>query len=381
MATKLKITALAIKAMTPGETLRDTEMLGLLARKAANGDVTFSAELTVRATGKQTRQKIGEFRTMSIPAARARVAEMRLANAAGHDPMQQATTPKQSDVVHVGDLVDIWLKTVERDLSPSTFTGYQGAMRRDVLSSRIATTPASSVTKQMFMAVIDAAVARSPSSGALTFRTIQSFLSWCEDRDHIDIRLPRARRAAPSVAARTTVITDDQLAALWRASEESTTMTKACARLVWLTGLRSGAAQAVERDWINQAGLTVPAAAMKAKRSFWVPLADFTREQLEPVMGRQGRIFGKGGTRLNNALPGLRRRALGEDNDIQWHDIRRSMRTFFAANGINDNAAEAALAHTVQKDQLAKAYQQHDYRAEAGEALLTWQHYVERLVA
>ena len=381
MATKLKITGTAIKSMASGETLRDTEMLGLLARKAANGNVTFSAELTVRTTGKQVRQKIGEFATMSIPAARARVAEMRIENAAGHDPMQQAATRAQSDVVRVGDLVEIWLKTVERDLAPSTFTGYRGAMNRDVLSSSIATTPASAVTKQAFMAVIDAAVARSASSGALTFRTIQSFLSWCEDRDHIDIRLPRARRAAPSPAPRTTVITDAEISALWNASEASTTMTKAAARLVWLTGLRSGAAQAVERDWINQSGLTVPASSMKAKREFWIPLSDFTREQLEPVMGRQGRIFGNGGTRLSNALPGLRQRALGDDSDVQWHDIRRSMRTFFAANGVSDNAAEAALAHTVQKDQLAKAYMHHDFREEAGKALLTWQHHVERLAA
>ena len=381
MATKLKITGTAIKAMAAGETLRDTEMHGFLARKSADGMVAFSAELTIRTTGRQVRQKIGDFRSMSIPAARARVAKMRLENAAGHNPMQRAATPRQSNVVRVGDLVETWLRAIEAKLSQSTVTGYRGAMRRDVLSARIASVPTSSVTRQDFMAVIDAAVARSASSGALTFRTIQSFLSWCEDRGHIDIRLPRAKRVAPSVAARTTVITDAELGALWHASETCTKVTKAAARLIWLTGLRSGAAQAVERDWINQSGLTVPAEAMKSGREFWVPLSDFTREQLEPVMGRAGRIFGVGGTRLNNALPKLRKRALGEASDIQWHDIRRSIRTFFAANGIDDSAAEAALAHTVQKDQLAKAYQQYDFREEAGEALLAWQTHVERITA
>lgn len=56
------------------------------------------------------------------------------------------------------------------------------------------------------------------------------------------------------------------------------------------------------------------------------------------------------------------------------------MRTWAARQGYGHEASEAALAHSVQRDALAKAYQQHGYADEAGEVLRGWQRHLEGLM-
>ena len=72
--------------------------------------------------------------------------------------------------------------------------------------------------------------------------------------------------------------------------------------------------------------------------------------------------------------------ALGESCPVQnWsaHDLRRSARTGFARLRVRHEVAEAALGHT--KGGVNGIYNLHEYEAEVGEALATWNAHLDAL--
>lgn len=381
-ALKTRLSGRALNTLTAGQLAWDTEVSGFGARMGATGKATMFLNYQVRGTGRFRRHSIGKTGELSVDAARKIAAEMKLSIRAGHDPAAGAETAaaKKAAGDTIAELAERWLTSPKHGWRPSTRAGYASAFKRNLMQTDVATMRIGEVTRADLMRTVDAATDRSPSAGALYFRTLNSFLGWCDDRGFTEITLPRAGRAAPAPSPRTRVMSDDEIRALFKAADGLRTPTAVAGRLVLLTGLRTGAAQALQRDWIRQDGITIPGEAMKGGRDFWIPLTSFTRDQLEPVMERIGPVFGANTSRLKQAWPTWRKLA-GVDPDLRLHDTRRSLKTWAARENINDLHSEAALGHVVQKTALDRAYQQHGYAAEAGEVLRRWQNHVEGLVA
>ncbi len=378
----IKLSARNLADAQAGKLIWDTEVKGFGARKANNGDVTLFLNYQVRGTGKYKRLTIGKLGELTVDAARKRAAQMRLEIRTGADPSQQAETAtakaKHGDTL--GQLVSQWLDSPKHNWSTSTRDGYVGAMRRDVLNSDAAEIRIGDVTRADLMHIVDLATDRSSSSGALTFRTLNSFLTWADSRGLTEVTLPKASRAAPTPKPRTRVMTEDEIKALWDAAGTLTPLTAIAGRLVLMTCVRTGALQQLQCDWIRQDGIVWPADVMKGKREFWTPLTPWAYDQIRPVLAQEGAVFGQGTTRLKQALPTWRK-AAGVDATVKPHDVRRAMRTWAAASGYGYEASEAALAHEVQRTALDKAYMQHSYAEEAAEVLRGWQNHVQELVA
>ncbi len=381
-AAKMRLSARNLKELPAGQMAWDTDLKGFGARMAASGTVTLFLNYQVRGTGRYKRHTIAHLGEMTVDKARQAAAQMKLEIRAGMDPAEQAETPtaKAKNGDTLGALADQWLNDKRHKWSDSTRKGYVNAMRRDLLGSDTAASRIGDVTRRDLMQLVDASTGRSPSSGALFFRTLNSFLSWADARGLTEVTLPKAGRAAPSPDARTRVLADDEIAALWRTAGELRPVTALAGRLMLVTAQRSGAVQALHRDWVTQAGVTWPAEVMKSGREHWTPLTPWALEQVRGVLERDGHVFGRNTSRLSQAWPAWRK-AAGVDEGLRMHDVRRSMRTWAAAKGYGHEAAEAALAHQVQRDALAKAYMQHDFAKEAGEVIRGWQKHLEAVVA
>lgn len=383
MATiQTKITNTALKELSAGDVLRDTELKGFMARKATDGTVAFMFEFRERATGKQHRRKFGTADTMTATQARAEAQAMKAAAQKGETV--GAPTPAQRGTVTLGACVEDWLDYVAARRRPATVRTYRTLMT-NLTNAPIARTPVDAIARKDLVAVIDDTNARSPSVGAGLYRTIKSFLSWADARGHMDVTLPRANQIVTTPKPRAVVLTDDQIRDAWIRADSMRALTRDAWRLVLATGLRTGAAQQITADMISAPSvsgdimITLPGAIMKSGRDFTVPVCGAIVAMIPSLQDPEpGHLFGASVTRLNNAL--TRYRAEYGIADMQLHDVRRSLRTFAAARGMGRDAGEAALDHAVVRDELEATYNRHDYAADGHRVILAWQSHIIGLI-
>ena len=373
----MKLTAKALKALPPKTLAWDSEVAGFGARVGARGDVSLFLNYQDRNTGKYHRQAVGKLSEISVDAARKRAAELKLEVRAGVNPSTKVATPaaRMKSGETFGQYVETWLaqgRGPKGAWSPTTRGVYEAAVTRELRDAPIWDHNIEDVARKDLMKLIDAATARSVGSGTLLFRVLSSFLNWADARELTQVRLPKQANAVTLPDARTRVMTDEEIRALWHATGTLTPDVRAAGRLVLLTALRSGSVQAFKPDWLRQDGLTIPASAMKSKREFWVPLTPWGYEQVQGLAPMKPR-------RLTNVYDTWRKRA-GLDADLRLHDVRRSLKTWAMTKNLPDLASEAALAHTVQKSDLARAYMQHNFSDEGSEVLRKWQRHVKEVV-
>lgn len=385
-AKKGRITVKFVEQLEPGELGWDDQLPGFGARRADNF-TTYLYNYRVRATGKMKRLVIGRSTEMSPSEARDRAIAHAASVRAGDDPSLAAATPKARARTGntLAQAIEAWLQFPGHGWAAKTLADYKSAMKKITADTDVASKLLADVRREDLMTVLDDVRAKSPSAAAMLYRVLGSFLQFQDDRGTMSVTLPKARRVAPSVPPRERILTDKELRALWKAADSLTPLTAAAGKLVLLTAQRSGAVVKLRRAWVTEKGKAIefPAVVMKARRPHRVPLGDLAQNILDMVLTEtpeSDHLFGTGGERLKQALPGWRK-AAGLGTDVILHDVRRSLRTWAAANGYPDVVAEAAIAHQVAKDPLAKVYQRHGFEKEAGELLLAWQAHVEKVVA
>ena len=384
-ARKGRITVKLIGELGAGELAWDDQLPGFGARRAG-GFVSFIYNYRVRSTGKMKRVVIGRDNEMSPSEARDRAIAFAADVRKGEDPALSSATPSARAKTGntLGQAIEAWLAFPGHGWAAKTLADYKSAMGKITADEAVASKLLSDVSREDFMPIIDTTRARSPSAAAMLYRVLGSFLQFQDDRGAMSITLPKARRVAPAVPPRERAMTDEEIKALWHAAASLTPLTAAAGRLVLLTAQRSGAVVKLRRGWVTDKGKAIefPASVMKASRAHKVPLGATAAEIVGMAIQEPedaDHIFGIGGERLKQALPGWRK-AAGVDPGLKLHDLRRTLRTWAAEHGYPDVVAEAAIAHQVAKDPLAKAYQKHSYEREAGELLLAWQTYVADVV-
>jgi integrase len=236
----------------------------------------------------------------------------------------------------------------------------------------------------------------SPQDGsgaaAFLYRTVSAFLNFAEVQGWIAAPLlPRkgASLIAPAPAARARVLTDAELAAVWKAADRESPKLRAFVRLLILTGARelevadvaAGELDLAAGRWTipgertkNRIGYTLPLSplALAVLRAVWPaeePAAD--HRLLGRATGSGFRGFGKLKARMDAAtkVAGWR-----------WHDLRRTARTGMTRLGVPRDHAEAAINHVSGRTKLERTYDRHDYAPEVIAALTLWQGHVAGLV-
>jgi integrase len=203
-------------------------------------------------------------------------------------------------------------------------------------------------------------------------------------------------------AARSRVLCDDELRALWRAAEGIAYPYGELFRLLLLTGQRKS--EVANAQWpefdLPQKLWMIPAERMKAQAPHVVPLSGdviailqslprfnkgdhlfSTTSGVKPVNG-----FSKAKTALDQAMLAEMRKAAGDDGaqprlkqePFVIHDIRRTMRTGLSALPVPDLVRELVIAHT--KPGLHKVYDQFAYVDEKRQALDLWAARVRNII-
>ena len=382
----------------------DARTRGLHLRVAATGAMTWALR-TRTADGKQTRIKLGTYPAFGIAAARkaaiAALAEVHR----GADPVAQKRTARAKREAEraeptVAQRWQEWADVASRTALRGRGWSAAHAERVDrtlrlVVGPALGKRPLRHTTREEWTRLIASAHrTRGPAAAGNIARVVARFLTFAEAGGWIE-HAPLPRRAAttlaPPVASRARVLTDDELARVWRAAETLAPKPRAFARLLILTAARRSEVADIALGEIDrEAALwTIPATRSKNRRPHVVPLGGLALAELRAVWPDDasdlapehrllGRIRGSGLSGFSKIKAALDR-ASGVTGWC-WHDLRRTARTGMARLGVSREAAEAALAHVSGRSGLVGIYDRHDYQREAIAALTTWQAFVAGLV-
>lgn len=181
------------------------------------------------------------------------------------------------------------------------------------------------------------------------------------------------------------MLTDDELAALWNATDYYPW--GHLARLLLLTGARYS--EIAHASWeeidLERRTLTVPAARFKQNAVHVIPLSDDAVALLQSLPRFSGPFVftSNNGEKPVAGFGGYAKRSLDRamGNPPHWivHDLRRTTRTRLAELRIPEIIAELAIGHS--KRGLLRVYNQYEYGSEIRAALQAWAQRLQSIVA
>lgn len=377
--------------------LRDGKVRGLVLRLTAGGAASWSARV-LAGGGKHTRVGLGTYPAVSLAEARKLALDAMARVHKGQDPVAEKKAERAARKAAlaertVAERLAEWQAAKASRWSDSYAAEVARLAEREI-GPALGKKALRATKREDWTRMVAKKRAAAPVVAGHLYRVCASFLNFAEAEGWIDLpMLPRkgAARSAPPPPARDRALSDDELIAVWKASEGQAPKLRAFVRLLILTGCRREEAAGIATGEVDRAAALwrLPAERAKNNREHVMPLSDLALGELAAVWPEHGedagtdwRLLGAGG----GAFSGFSRLKARIDAkaDIapwRWHDLRRTCRTGLARLGVDRLHAERALNHVSGQSGLERTYDRHDYEAETIAALQRWQVHVASLVA
>jgi integrase len=379
------LTELSIRNLTPKGNARtevwDERLPGFGIRVSPTGTKSFI--LMYRAGGRKRRITLGRYPILSLADARRRalIALAQVAN--GADPQ-----PERSGGEGFGEVVAEFVRShcaihnrentareIERLLKVRFISAWHDRNIREIRTGDI-------------IAVLDGILeAGTPGAANHAYAAIRRFFNWCVERGLLEVSpCARLQRPAPE-QSRERTLTDEELAAIWRACEEVGYPYSQIVRLLILTMQRRN--EVVGSSWseidLDQRLWTIPSVRTKTNRAHTLPLSacavaiissvpKIDDHFLFPARGNNERTF--------SGFAKLKRRLDAASGVSAWtlHDLRRTGATAMARLDIPPHVIERILNHsTGTLGGVAGIYNRFKYLPDMRRALSTWAEFVAAL--
>jgi len=252
--------------------------------------------------------------------------------------------------------------------------------------------------------------AAKPKGSAMTGRTAaygRAAFAWAVKRGAVSVNPFAALPVAKSAAKRERVLSDSEIAEIWRAADAAPY--GSIVRLLILSGQRRGEVAGMAWDEISEdlATWTLPGERTKNAVAHTVPLSPAARDLLRPALpndakgpppngslvlpGAVGTPFAgwsKAKRALDRAIMHARAEAAAKASTraaplVPWsiHDLRRTVATGLQRLGVRLEVTEAILNHiSGTRGGVAGVYQRHDWATEKRAALDAWAAHVATMV-
>ena len=252
----------------------------------------------------------------------------------------------------------------------------------------------SDITRQDIVYFLDVVSIRSNSMANQALAFLRKFFNWCIERGIVNIS-PCTRIKPPGpIRARERVLSDGELAEVWRAADSIGGRRNAVIKLLILTAQRRD--EIVYMRWSEidffKSTLNLPGVRTKNKRAHEVPLVATALSLIKSmprisgghlVFSYNGETPMSGLSACKARIDALIARAREEAGIIEpmpgwtFHDIRRTATTGMARLGIPPHIADAILNHKTGSIQgVAATYNRFGYQEERRRALEAWEQYV-----
>ncbi len=369
----------------------DDQQRGLAVRVTATGSKTFLAQYSI--DGTKRRVPLGSCSAISLARARQECQAIMGAKARGVDTVaerkavaaaQRAAAERER--LTLGALVDSW--------SQLHLGQRRGRYAREAVRAlRYAFKkewgrPAEELDRPTLLRVLDklakagrlAMASRTAAYGRAAFQ-------WAVKRGMIAANPFAALPAVGEKPKRDRVLSDDELAIIWRAASETPLPFGAIVRLLILTGQRVQEVAGLRWSEISDdfSTWTIPAGRTKNNAPHIVPLSPPAQEILRnlPHTGADVALPGRAGGPFNGFSKAKQRldQSVGFGNWV-LHDLRRTMATGLQGLGVRLEVTEAILNHVSgSRGGIVGIYQRHEWSAEKRAALNAWANHVVQITS
>ena len=382
---KNKLTPKFIENLKPNPAkrldFRDDLMPGLVLRVSVSGTKTFC--LHRRINGKMRRLTIGRFGILTLADARERVRHVLYEIESGR--FEERTGVEVENRITLGEVIPEYVekhaKSQNRD-----WRNKQSLLAKftELHAKRLDQIKRADVVK-----ALDAIVMTAPVSANRALAHLKHLMNWCVDRGMLDASPLVGMKLPTKETPRERFLTNDELRALWAASDADGYPFGDCMKLLILSGQRRTEVAAMrwsELD-LDKRLWTLPSARAKNGKQHTVPITDamltvlrrvpryltsdfvFTTTGKTPISG-----FGRVKDRMDKALPKA---------TAPWiiHDLRRTMSTNLARLKVPQPVTEALLNHkTGVVSGVAAIYNVYSYADEKRDALGAWSKHIVKVV-
>jgi len=369
---------------------QDELVRGLWFRVSPSGARTWNVVYTRESDGRKQRVKLGRFPAMSLEKARTGALKIVTAVSEGEDPSSKRKAQKRA--ITVEELGAVYIEKYAKR-SKKTWAEDQRLLKVEVYPA-IGRMKAEAVKRRDVLDIIEAkADAGFIAQSTQILAVVRKMFNWAVDGDYIQSSPASGIKPRGKAVKRDRVLSDDEVRRVWKAISEASLSdpTKDVFRLLFLTGQRSGEVCGITRGEIDldKATWTLPASRTKNGLAHVVPLSDpalaIIRAAIERVDDHpDAALFSRVGAPIeSNAVAKAARLKLQVVSET-WtpHDIRRTVATGMAGQGIAPHIVEATLNHVSGfRAGVAGIYNRNQYEPEKRQALTRWADQLDAIVS
>jgi integrase len=383
---KLTLTRIADLKCPPGKRdmlVFDDEQRGLGVRVTASGGKTFIAQFSRR--GQKSRIALGSCAAVSLASARAAARVIMGDLARGIDPTaerRKAAHEARKRSYSFSDLIEDWRALHLAGRSQAYVTTSLLALHR--IFGPYLDLPAADLDRQTVVKTIDAISRRGRTAMARQVAAYgRAAFSWALKRGTLTVN-PFRDLPVPPPSRRERVLSDSELAAIWRTADNVGPF-NAIVRLLMLTGQRRSEVSGMA--WTEISGdltiWTIPGARTKNGATHVVPLSAPVQSILRSAPRLGELVFPGLHDRPFNSWAKAKSALDMQSGVTDWvlHDLRRTVATGLQRLSVRLEVTEQILNHVSgSRGGIAGVYQRHDFAAEKVASLDAWGEHVMAIV-
>jgi integrase len=366
----------------------DHDMPGFGLRLRASGDrVRRTWIAQYRAKGRTRRVLIGSAETLSAEQARAAAKKVLAKVALGHDPQGDKVAARLKLARTLRSVTEDFLNAKKPSLRKNSFRNTELYLTGPYFKP-LHTTTIGEITRGDVAARLTVITRNSGSITAARARSaLSSLFSWAMGEGLAEVNPIIGTNKPDDAPARERVLSEAELAALWRACGDDDY--GRIVRLLLLTGCRRQEVGGMAWDELDldRSTWVIPANRTKNGRQHTLLLPQAAIEIIAAVPHMVGRaqLFGEraesGFTEWSLGKRELDARLGGQVAEWRVHDLRRTVATGMANVGIQPHIIEAVLNHfSGHRAGVAGVYNRSPYEKEVKAALALWADHIRTLV-
>ena len=361
-----------LKAPAQREDYRDRSTKGLQLRVGTTGVRSFS--YVYRIGRKMGRVSLGKYPDFSLKAARDKTNEYRRLVALGVDPRSEKNEKIKKEQMTVGLMVE---EFIEKYAKPKNSSWKQAESNlRLYLISALGKKPIHEVTRPDIHQILDDLVGRGKHTAAnRALAHTRKFFGWLVERGYLDYSPVAYIKPRHQEQEREKVLTDDEIRAIWIASEAMSGPYSAWIKLLLLCGQRRLETASLRRSQIIDNCWHLSGEDTKNKQLHIVPLSQQAMAIIDQLLEQDGEFLIKTGRTGDKPVNGFSKAKVQLDRlsgitDWKFHDIRRTVATNLSKLGVDRSLLQRIVNHT--DSGVTAIYDRYSYLEEKRDALQKW---------
>ena len=382
----------------------DDRLAGFGLKITPAGSKVFIYQYRLGGRGAKTRRfTIGKHGKLTAEAARKKAEALALSVANGIDPQREKAEQVRRSIdlafkpyverFREGCLVRDWKSTHK----------YAASLLETYAVPVLGNTPLPEITRKDVRVVL-APVQDRPATASNLFRVLRRLFSWAVEQEDLERSPLESMKPPPLPPSRDRVLSDGELALVWRGAETLGYPFGPMVQLLILTGARREEVAALDWSELDRETRTwsLPASRSKNATAAENALANMTVSILDGLASRQGAGrrwpirgfvlsttgrasvsgYSRAKRRLDAAITNLAQEGeLSAPKPWRLHDLRRTLATGLQRLGVRLEVTEAVLNHVSgSRSGIVGIYQRHDWADEKRAAVQAWADHVERLL-